>query len=188
MRVLALFANKAILEIDGARRVLSAGDTSPEGVQLLEANSEQAVVVVNGKREVLTAEVVTSSFKGTAPASVTLYSSGNAFYADGSINGTPVRFVVDTGATTVALSSALAKQAGIDYQKGRAGVAKTASGFARMYAVKLDTVKVGEIVLYNVDAGVIEGSQPDVPLLGMSFLNSLEMRREGDRMELIKRF
>lgn len=188
LRILALFTGKAILEIDGARRVLSKGETSPEGVKLLEVDSEQAVVLFNGKRETLTLEVVTSSMKDSGAASVMLYSSGNAFYADGSINGKPVRFLIDTGATSVALSSALAKQIGINYRKGQPGMAKTASGFARIYGVRLEAVKLGEIVLYNVDAGVIEGSQPDIPLLGMSFLNNLEMRREGDRMELIKRF
>lgn len=188
MRVLALFENKAILEIDGARRVLSKGQTSPEGVLLVEANTEQAVVAIDGKREVLRLGVVAGNFKGSGAASVTLYSTGNAFFAEGRINNTPVRFLVDTGATHVALSSVLAKQAGIDYLKGEPGVAKTASGFTRMYGVKLDRVKVGDIVLYNVEAGVTEGSQPDTPLLGMSFLNSLEMRRDGDRMELIKRY
>jgi aspartyl protease family protein len=99
-----------------------------------------------------------------------------------------VTFLVDTGASTIALNSATAKRIGIDYTKGRPGMATTASGYTRVYSVKLDSVKVGEIVLRNVDAGVIDGPQPETPLLGMSFLNALEMKRDGDKMELTRRY
>ena len=57
-----------------------------------------------------------------------------------------------------------------------------------MYALKLDTVKIGDIVLRNVEAGVIDGPQPEVPLLGMSFLSALDMKREGNKMELTRRY
>lgn len=186
--LLALFKDKAILQIDGARRVLSRGDTSPEGLKLISADTEQAVVEINGRQRVLKLSVVAASQGATGQPRVTLWADRGFFYAEGSINNVPVRFLVDTGASAVAMNSALARRLGIDYAKGRPGMAVTASGYAKVYGVKLSTVKIGEIVLHDVEAGVIDGNQPDVPLLGMSFLGSLEMRRDGDRMELIKRY
>ncbi len=187
--LLALFKDKAIFQIDGARRLLQSGQVSPEGVKLISANTEEATVEIDGKREVLKLGVVTAGFSSTGQPSVTLWADGNGFFhAEGSINNVPVKFLVDTGANTIAINSALARRIGIDYTKGQPGTATTASGYARVYGVVLNAVKIGEIVLHNVSAGVIEGQQPEMPLLGMSFLNSLEMRRDGNRMELIKRY
>lgn len=187
----ALFKDKAILHVEGARRVLSVGTVSPEGVKLVstDTQAEEAVVELNGKREILKLGVVVSAFQGATRESVTLFADANGFFhAEGSINGASVTFLVDTGANTVAINSATAKRAGIDYTKGLAGTARTASGYARMYGIKINTVKVGEIVLRNVDAGVIDGPQPEVPLLGMSFLNAMDMKREGNKMELTRRY
>lgn len=187
----ALFKDKAILHIDGTRRVLTTGAESPEGVKLVstDTQAEEAVVERNGKRETLRLGVVVSAFQTVTRESVTLYADSNGFFhAEGSINGVAMTFLVDTGANTVALNSATAKRARIDYTKGRPGTARTASGYARMYGLKLDTVKIGAIVLRNVDAGVIDGPQPEVPLLGMSFLSALEMKREGNKMELTQRY
>lgn len=187
IRVLALFQGKAILQIDGKRRVLSAGETSPEGVRLVSADADGAVIEHDGRRERLSMELIAGTPDTSGPARITLYADRGFFYADGSINGTPVRFLVDTGANTIAMNAALARRIGIDYSQGERGIATTASGYAPMYRVYLNTVKVGGIVLHNVAAGVIEGPQPQTPLLGMSFLHAVEMHRDGDRMELIKR-
>ncbi|MEK7758514.1 MAG: TIGR02281 family clan AA aspartic protease [Pseudomonadota bacterium] len=187
----ALFKDKAILHVDGARRVLTIGTESPEGVKLVstDTQAEEAVVELKGKRETLQLGVVVSAFQSAARESVTLFSDASGFFhAQGSINGAAVTFLVDTGANTIAINSATAKRAGIDYTKGRAGTARTASGYTRMYGIKLDTVKVGDIVLRNVEAGVIDGPQPETPLLGMSFLNALEMKRDGNKMELTRRY
>lgn len=187
--VLALFKDKAILQIDDARRVLANGQTSPEGVKLVAADTEAATIEIAGRREVLMLGVVTGSFASSEQPSITLWADPNGFFhAEGSINNVPVRFLVDTGANTVALNSATAQRIGIDYKKGQPGVATTASGYTRVYGVTLNAIKVGGIVLHNVAAGVIEGPQPAVPLLGMSFLGSLEMRREGHRMDLTRRY
>ena len=189
--IYALFNGKAILLVDGSRRVLKAGEASPEGIRLISASTEtdEAVIEVEGKRSVLKLGVVISAFTGSARASTTLWASSNGFFhADGSINGVPLTFLVDTGANTIAMNSATARRVGIDFQKGQPGVAKTASGFVKMYGLTLNRVKIGEIELHNVEAGVIDGSQPDTPLLGMSFLGRLEMRRDGDKMELIKKY
>jgi aspartyl protease family protein len=187
----ALFKDKAIFVIDGVRRVLSTGETSKEGVRLIATDTaaEEARVEIDGKHEVVKLGMVMSGFQPAKQASITLWAgTGGHFYADGNINGLAVRFLVDTGATIIALSGDEAKRLGIDYRKkGRPGYANTAGGVVRSYSLKLDKVDVGSITLYNVDAGVVEGSYPREPLLGMSFLGQLDMRREGDRMELTQR-
>lgn len=191
IKLFALFQDKAILHIDGTRRVLTVGGVSPEGVKLVSTDTtgEEAVIEKDGKRQTLKLGTVIAAFQTTTRESVTLYSDSSGFFhADGSINGHPVRFLVDTGANTVAINTALAKSAGIDYLKGQPGTARTASGYARVYGVTLATVKVGDIVVHNVQAGVIDGPQPEVPLLGMSFLGVLDMKREGNKMDLTRRY
>ena len=187
----ALFQDKAIVLVDGQRRMLKVGEMSPEGVKLIFTDTvrEEAEVEFGGKRQQLKLGVVLSAFESVSRETVTLYADGRGFFhADGMINSTPVRFLVDTGASSVALNSATAKRIGLDYTRGQPGVAKTASGHVRTYVLKLDSVRIGDIVLRNVDAGVIDGPQPDTPLLGMSFLNALEMKRDGDRMELKRKY
>jgi aspartyl protease family protein len=107
--------------------------------------------------------------------------------AQGQINGGTVRMLVDTGATMVALPASEALRLGVSYKSGRSGYVNTANGTVAAYIVKLDTVKVGDIELHQVDAVVQEQGLPII-LLGMSFLNRTEMRREGEQMILSKRF
>ena len=95
---------------------------------------------------------------------------------------------MDTGATSIAMNSQVAARLGIDYKRtGKQGVSQTASGLVRMYGVKLAKVQVGEITMHNVDAGIIEGNFPTETLLGMSFLGQLDMKREGEKLELRQR-
>jgi aspartyl protease family protein len=121
--------------------------------------------------------------------SVTLTADGRGhFVTTGTVNGTSVRFLVDTGATSVVLSSADAQRVGIKYLDAPRTVSQTANGPVMVYRVKLDTLKVGDIEISNVDAIVAEGDRLPIALLGMSFLNRMEMRREGQTMTLINRF
>ncbi|HYM47520.1 MAG TPA: TIGR02281 family clan AA aspartic protease [Burkholderiaceae bacterium] len=187
----ALFKDKAIVIVDGARRVLKVGDTSPEGVKLISTDTqeEKAEVEVAGKRQELRLGMVISSFVSSGKGSVVLYPDRRGhFFSDGLINGVAVHFLVDTGATGIAMNSATARRVGIDYQRvGRAGYANTASGVARTYYVKLDSVQVGDIKMHNVDAGIMEGTHPVDVLLGMSFLGSLDMKRDSEKLELRER-
>ncbi len=187
----ALFKNKAIVVIDGTRRILATGQVSPEGIKLVgtDTEREEAQIEVGGKREVLKLGMVIAGFKPTGQPAAILWAEPNGhFRADGTINGVGVRFLLDTGATTIALSSQHANRIGIDYKKrGRPGYAQTASGVVRIYGLKLDTVQLGNITLHNLDAGVIEGAYPAEVLLGMSFLGQLDMKRDGAQLELTQR-
>lgn len=186
----ALFHDQAVLLVDDQRHRLRTGEHSPEGVLLVatDTDAEQAVIEVDGQRRVLRLGIVFQAATTTPPA-ITLYADRNGFYhANGTINGVPTTFLVDTGANIIAMNSALAQRIGLDYTKGQSGTAMTAGGPVRMYAIRLDRVKLGAIELYNVDAGVIEGPQPAVPLLGMSFLNRLNLNQTGNRLELVQRY
>lgn len=194
--VLALFEDKALLHVDGRQRMFSVGETGPEGITLVSADSDRAVVKINGEEEVLELGMV-ATFPGGAndvsptwdgPEKLTLWAEDDGFfYASGHINGTSVRFLVDTGANTIALNRNHAERIGIDYRNGRRGVATTASGVTPMYLVTLDRVSIGEITLRDIDAGVLLGNHPNIPLLGMSFLGQLDMVRTGQRLELKRR-
>jgi len=191
VNVIGLFPNKAVVVIDGgAPRVLSVGQKPVEGVTLISTDRESATLDIDGQKKTLR---IGQHHAGPTPASPSQSATLTAdprghFVVDGQINGGPVRFLVDTGATTIALSSGDATRLGIDYRKGQPGMMGTANGMATAYALKLDTVRVGEIVLNNVDAAVLEGNPMPFALLGMSFLNRMEMKREGQTMVLIRRF
>jgi aspartyl protease family protein len=192
LNVVGLFSNKALVSINGAApRSLSAGQTV-DGVKLISANSEAATFVVEGKRQTLKMGQAASvagnaGFAANDPVSLYADQSGH-FLGSLSVNGVSLKYLVDTGATTVAFNSGDAKYAKIDYEKGEKGLSSTANGVVQVYHVKLNTLKIGSIVLNNVDASVIEGGSPSVVLLGMSALNRLDMKRDNSIMTLTKKY
>jgi aspartyl protease family protein len=187
--VVGLFKDKAIVSIDGSKpRTLSVGQTL-QGVKLVAADSGSASFDVDGKRRIL---AMGQSFAGGAATgarqSVSLTADARGhFAAAGSLNGYPVTFMVDTGATAIAISAAEARRIGLDYKAGQATGVGTAAGVVPAWRVKFNTVKVGSIMLNQVDGMVVESGLSE-PLLGMSFLNRMEMRREGETMTLIQRY
>ena len=188
--VMALFTEKAVLTIDGKRRVLSVGQISKEGVLLVSANSEEAVLEVDGKREVYPLGMhISTGYKKSKTTEVNLWADQlGMFNAAGSINGQLVNFLVDTGATTIAMNAYQAKRLGIDYlYLGQKVGVSTASGTEVGYHVKLNRVKVGEIELRDISAIVMDSPYPVEVLLGMSFLGQLEMDRRGKMMVLRKK-
>jgi len=174
---------------NGKPRVYRDGDTLPNGARLVRATSESAVVELNGKRSTLRIGThVSTATPASSGGRVTLTADARGhFETIGTINGASVRFLVDTGASMISMGIDDARRVGIDYLKGQKGFSNTANGVAPVYRVKLDTVKVGEITLNGIDGLVHESSMPFV-LLGMSFLNRLEMNRQGDSLTLVKRF
>ncbi|MGH8703699.1 MAG: retropepsin-like aspartic protease family protein [Burkholderiales bacterium] len=189
LNVVGLFGNKAVVSINGSPpRTMSVGQRSPEGVALVAVDRETATFEVDGERRTLRMGQAYTSRAAAGSGSVTLKADARGhFLADGQVNGGSVRFLVDTGATTIALPAADARRLGIDYAKGQRGIVQTAGGPTPAYRVILDTVRIGDIAINGVEAVVIETGLP-FALLGMSFLNRTEMRREGETMVLIKRF
>ncbi len=182
IEVRGLFKNGAVLVIDGKQRLLKAGQTSPEGVKLVAADTRKAVIEVNAQRRTMTlSKQIASSFAPVAKKTTTVPRTGNNQYlVTGTINGVNTEMLVDTGATAVAMSSATAQSLGINYRNEKnKGVARTASGLVTSYRVQLDAVSVGEITQRNVAAYVNEGAYPQVVLLGMSFLRYVEIRDSG---------
>lgn len=186
-----LLPGRAVVVVNGGNpRTLSVGGKTPEGVKLLAVEDGAALFEIDGKKErlVLGAHAVSSGGAGGGSSVTLTADSRGQFFTQGSVNGAPVRFVVDTGATYVALGASDAVRAGIDYRnKGQPGQAMTANGVIRSWRVPGNSVRLGDITLHEVDVAVQENNMP-VVLLGMSFLNRVEMRRAGDTMTLKKRY
>jgi aspartyl protease family protein len=192
VNVVGLFSNKALVTINGGSpRSLSAGQTI-DGVKLISATSEAATFMVEGKKQTLKMGQAASVAGGGGSANdlpVSLYANqAGHFLGNLTINGASLKYLVDTGASTVAMNSGDAKFAKIDYEKGEKGLSSTANGVVQVYRVKLNTLKIGTIVLNNVDAAVIEGGSPPVVLLGMSALNRLDMKRDNSILTLTKKY
>ena len=188
--LVGLIGAKAIVVIDGgAPRTLAPGQKTAEGVLLVGTDKESASFEIEGKRRTLRMGQAYSAAARAGRQNVTLSADTRGhFVTMGSINGGSVRFLVDTGATLVALPAAEARRLGINYLQGQRGQVQTANGVAVAYRVKLDTVRIGDIEVSNVDAMVSESDTMGVILLGMSFLNRMEMRRDGQSMTLTKRY
>ena len=191
MRVVGLFKNRAVVIIEGKQRVLRVGQTSPEGLKLVAADSESALLEYQGEefKGMLDGRVSTRS-KPPATEEVQIWRNSQGMYATtGSINGLPVSLLVDTGATQVAMNAAQARRLGIDYRViGRPAAITTASRLEPAWAVTLDSVKVGDIELSNVEGVVLEGAQPQTVLLGMSYLGRLEIRNDGRLLTLQRKY
>ena len=192
INVMALTAGKAVVIIGkGKPRAMVVGQVSPEGVKLISATAESATFEANGRRQTLGLGQSISVGDGPASAqSATLIAdSGGHFLTPAEVNGISMRFMVDTGASLVTISSGDAKRAGINYLAGQRAMLQTANGTTPAYRVKLDTVRLGEITLNNVDGVVVEGNVMGAHgLLGLSFLNRLNMRRDGSTMTLTRSF
>lgn len=189
INVVGLFPNKAVLVVDGGSpKTYAVGATITEGVKLVASDGSSATIETNGKRQTIALGEHVNRSVSSSRSSVTLQADARGHYmVQGQINGGSVRMLLDTGATMIALPASEAVRLGIDYRKGRIGYLNTANGVVPAYQVKLNTVKVGDIEINQVDAVVQEQGLPLI-LLGMSFLNRTEMRREGEQMVLTKRF
>lgn len=191
LNIVGLFKDKAVVEIDGKPQVLKVGVERTDGIKLIRANSKEAVIEIDGKQA--TYQVGTRI--GTAytpPPEGTMVQIGpdgrGMYFTDGTINGYGVKFLVDTGATTLALNRQIAKRLGIDYKlEGKEGTVQTASGYTKAYFVTLKKVTVGDIALNNVEAVVLDGDSPPEPLLGNTFLGRLDIKRNDQILELIKK-
>ena len=191
IRVLGLFRDKALVEVDGTRHLLERGKASPEGVLLISADSSEAIIENNGVQASYTLDTRISGKYGkpTGIKTVTLTPDEQGMYwTTGTINDVEMRFVVDTGATLISMNRHEAEKAGIDYKsEGIKTFSNTAGGRDPVYVVRLHKVKIGDILLRDIYAAVHESDYPEVTLLGNSFLNRVDMEREGRILKFKKK-
>lgn len=186
----SLGATKALLLIDGTPRTLAVGE-SHRGVKLLSVTGDEAEVSIDGRRVPLRIGATQvnlggRSGPGSAGRIVLTAGPGGHFTPTGSINGHAARFLVDTGATSVAIGLSDAARLGLDLKNARRAYASTANGNVAVHLVTLDSVRVGDVEVFNVDAVITPSAMPHV-LLGNSFLTRFQMRRENDTLTLEKR-
>ena len=183
VEVVGLFPNKAVVVVDGRRHVLAEGEATAGGVRLMNADSGGALLEVDGEQRYYPlGGRIGTTYRAPESTSVQVVRDNTGMYTTvGSINGRTVDFLVDTGASSVALSAPEARRLGIPYRlEGAPIYVNTASGRAQAWALRLAAVKVGGIELRNVDAVVIDNGGPERALLGMSFLGRIKTRHEGN--------
>lgn len=184
-----LGARAALLLIDGEPHTLQVG-LAVKGVRLVALEDGRAIVEVGGRRQTL--------LLGAAPGRVVSNASaprhivmpmgpGGHFTTMGMINGMVTSFLIDTGATSVSISQIEAEKLGLRYLYGKRVVTQTANGVVPAYVIELTSIRIGEIEVRDVEAIVIPGQMNHV-LLGNSFLNRFQMRRENDVMTLELRY
>ena len=184
-----IMGSKAMLMVNGGEPQAVAIGQSLDGVKLLSVQGDQVVVEVGGKKRPLRVgqhAIGVSNGDGSGKIIMTADGQGH-FYTTGTINGTSVRFMVDTGATMISLGATDAKRIGLGFNRGQKVMSQTANGQTVVSKLQLDTVRLGDITLHGVDAVIHQNEMP-IALLGMSFLNRMEMQRDGSTMTLKKRF
>ena len=187
-----MLGNKALLVVNGtAPKSVAAGETH-EGVKVISTSGDQAVVEQDGKRNTLRVgeapvNMGASKTGGKGNRIVLVAGTGGHFMTAGQINGKAVHFMVDTGATSVAMGAQDAERTGINYRAGQPVMMSTANGNVQGYRIRLDSVRVGDVEVFGIDAVVTPQPMPYM-LLGNSFLTRFQMSRENDQMTLTKRY
>ena len=191
-----MLGSKALLVVNGtAPKTVAAGDTH-EGVKVISTSSDQAVIEQSGKRFTLRlgdAPVHMGTGKSGSTSAgrgnkiILTAGSGGHFMTAGQINGRAVQFMVDTGATTVAMGALDAERAGLNYKSGQPVMMSTANGMTQGYKIKLDSVRVGDVEVFDVDAVVTPQAMPFM-LLGNSFLTRFQMLRDNDQLTLTRKY
>ncbi len=179
----------AVLALDGGDpKTVKVGQTW-NGITVLSVAKDRATVEIDGRRRVLMHGPHYRAAEGppSAPQTTLAADERGHFLADGAVNGhhgaLPRRYRRHHHRAARARCEAHRPR----LPQGRAGLSKTANGTVPVYRVNLDIVKLGDIELHSVEAMVIEQGL-DTALLGMSFLNRVEMKRDGSTMTLIRRF
>lgn len=187
----ALFPGRAMVSVDGTRRLLKLNKPSPEGLLLISADSREAVIELEGERRTYRlGSHVSTNYSQPEQVSAKIWRDQSGGYTTvGSINGRTVNFLVDTGASAVAMHASDAKRLGIQYRmEGDPIYVSTANGTAPAYEVTLDRVQVGKITLINVRGFVIDSPGSGRVLLGMSFLGRVKMEDQGTVLMLHRKF
>jgi aspartyl protease family protein len=186
-----MLGSKALLIVDGSAPKSVAPGESHQGVRVVSTAGDQAVVEIEGKRHTLRVGDAPASVGGKVGARGTRIvlpaGSGGHFMAQGAINGQAVSFMVDTGATAVSMGVSDAERLGLNYKAGERGIVNTANGSAPAWRLRLASVRVGDVEVFDVEAVIAPQPMPFV-LLGNSFLNRFQMKRDHDVMVLERRY
>jgi aspartyl protease family protein len=186
-----IMGSKAMLIINGGEPQTVRVGESLDGIRLISIQGDQVIVEISGKKRPLRVgqhAIGTGGAGGDGSGKIIMTADHQGhFYTTGVINGTSVRFLVDTGATMISLGASDARRLGLDFNRGQKAMTQTANGQMVVSKVQLDTVRVGAVTLHNVDALLHQTDMP-IALLGMSFLNRMEMQRDGSTMTLKKRY
>ena len=190
VEIVGLFKDRAVIRTAAGEKLLKVGETTAQGVTLISANARQAVVSWHGEQHTLgLSKRVAGGYSKVAASQVSISADGLGQYrVRGAINDRYVNFLIDTGASVVALSSAEAEAHGIDYRRGQKGSVQTAQGTAESYFITLDKVTVAGITAHNVQAAIITGRFPLDILLGMSFLKQVSMSENSGVMTLVAKY
>ncbi len=185
--------SKALLVVNGAApKAVAAGDTY-QGVKVISVGAGEAVIEVGGKRQTVAMGGAPVNFKGSAGGNggasqiILTAGEGGHFFTTGQVNGSSVRFLVDTGASSVAIGRTDAERMGLKLKDATPVQISTANGQATGYALTLNSVRVQDVEIYNVEAVVVPLPMPNV-LLGNSFLSRFQMKRDNDKLTLDRRF
>ena len=184
-----VMGSKAMLMINGSEPQSVAVGHSLDGVKVVSVQGDQVVVEIGGRKRPLRVgqhAIGAAAADGSGKVIMTADNQGH-FYTTGTVNGVSVRFLVDTGATMISLGASDARRIGLDFNRGQKGMTQTANGQSVVSKIQLDTVRIGDVSLHNVDALIHQTEMP-MALLGMSFLNRMEMQRDGSTMTLKRRF
>ncbi|MFZ2267172.1 MAG: retropepsin-like aspartic protease [Azonexus sp.] len=185
-----IMGSKVMLMVNGGEPQAVAIGQSLGGVKVLSIQGDQAIVEIGGKKRPLRVgqHAIGAAASGDGSGKIIMSADAKGhFHVLGTVNGASVRFMVDTGATMIALGASDARRMGLDFDKGQKGMAQTANGTALVSKFVLETVTIGDVTMHYVDAVVMPTEMPEA-LLGMSFLNRMEMQRDGSTMTLKKRF
>lgn len=189
LEVQALMPGMVVLNVNQQRVTLKQGETNDQGLKLVSSDTGSAVIEINGvaRRYTMGSTVSTQFIQPRQVIEQIMADARGMFRAHGSINGQSVHFLVDTGATSVALSASDARRMGIQYRlDGIPVTASTASGLAKGWRIRLDTVRLGQLLEKNVEAVVVDGDHPSQVLLGMTFLKRMRVDKDGNRMQIIQ--
>jgi aspartyl protease family protein len=190
VEIVGLFKDRAVIRAGGSEQLIKVGDTTSTGVTLLSANAQEAVVRWRGEEHTLgLSKQVAGRYAEAQVSEVSIPADDLGQYRiRGAINNHYVDFLIDTGASVVAMSSVQADSLGIDYRRGQKGSVQTAQGNAESYFMALEKITVAGITAHNVQAAIITGRFPVDILLGMSFLKQVSIREQSGVMTLVQNF
>lgn len=188
--VVGLFRDTAVLRIAGKQKLLKVGQANQYGITLVSASNAGAVLLLNGQKHLLTLSTNIHKryvTKQKASELIAINAIGQ-YITHGSINGQSVSFLIDTGATSIAMNSREARRLGINFASAKPSQVITAGGPVKAYSLMLKLVKVGELEGRNIKAVVLEGNYPRLVLLGMSWLQHVEIIENAGVMKLTKKY